>query len=263
MKASLHLAFSVSLALAQVVSAQDQDQDKNKAPKPKPKATQPARHVPPPQNAPQAPNANRNPTQTNPSDPKSPYPARAYNPTTRNAFLPRPTPPAQTNPHGPNENGHHRTDPDGRNHNWHDHDRDRDWNNQHRSPNHSWTEARARHHREYHDRYWWRNHYTRFALFGTGYFFWDGGYWYPAYGYDPTYNTYDYEEPIYAPNDLEPSDVISNVQTELQRLGYYSYAVDGLMGPATRAAIADYQRDYGLENTSAIDQPTLESLGLE
>jgi len=39
--------------------------------------------------------------------------------------------------------------------------------------------------------------------------------------------------------------------------------VDGEMGPMTRAAIANYQRDTGLAITSAIDGPTLGSLGLE
>ena len=48
----------------------------------------------------------------------------------------------------------------------------------------------------------------------------------------------------------------------LQQLGYYQGEVDGLLGPLTRAAIADYQRANGLVETSAIDQPTLESLGM-
>jgi hypothetical protein len=39
--------------------------------------------------------------------------------------------------------------------------------------------------------------------------------------------------------------------------------VDGLIGPATREALANYQQDHGLPVTSAIDGPTLESLGLE
>ena len=127
----------------------------------------------------------------------------------------------------------------------------------------SWEEARRRHYRQHHHRDWWRSHFTRFALFGAGYYFWDNGYWYPAYGYDPSYNVYEYEEPIYGYGDLEPAQVIANVQTELQRLGYYPYAVDGQMGPMTRAAIANYQRDNGLAITSAIDGPTLDSLGLE
>ncbi len=129
--------------------------------------------------------------------------------------------------------------------------------------NNSWEEARRRNHRSHHHRDWWRSRYTRFALFGTGYYFWDNGYWFPAYGYDSAYNTYAYDEPIYGYNDLEPGQVIASVQTELQRLGYYRYAVDGQMGPATRAAIANYQRDTGLSITSAIDEPTLQSLGLD
>ena len=36
----------------------------------------------------------------------------------------------------------------------------------------------------------------------------------------------------------------------------------GLFGPQTRAAIADYQRANGLAETAAIDQPTLQSLGM-
>jgi hypothetical protein len=130
------------------------------------------------------------------------------------------------------------------------------------SNNNNWEEARRRYHREHHQRDWWRSHFTRFALFGSGYYFWDNGYWYPAYGYDPAYNTYAYNEPIYSYGDLEPAQVIANVQTELQRLGYFPYAVDGQMGPMTRAAIANYQRDSGLAITSAIDEPTLDSLGL-
>lgn len=140
---------------------------------------------------------------------------------------------------------------------------DIDGNWRHRnSNNNSWNDARRRHHRQHRHRDWWRSHYTRFALFGAGYYFWDHGYWYPAYGYDPAYNTYSYEEPIYGYGDLEPAQVIANVQTELQRLGYYRYAVDGLMGPATRAAISAFQRDNGLAITSAIDEPTLQTLGL-
>lgn len=130
------------------------------------------------------------------------------------------------------------------------------------SDNRNWVDARRRHNRDRHDRGWWRSRYNRFVLFGGGYYFWDNNYWYPAYGYDPYYNSYSYDEPIYGYQDLDPGQVIANVQTELQRLGYYRSAVDGLMGPATRAALANFQRDNGLAITSAIDRPTLQSLGL-
>ena len=37
---------------------------------------------------------------------------------------------------------------------------------------------------------------------------------------------------------------------------------NGLLGPITRAALGNYQRDNGLSTTEAIDQPTLRSLGM-
>jgi peptidoglycan hydrolase-like protein with peptidoglycan-binding domain len=61
---------------------------------------------------------------------------------------------------------------------------------------------------------------------------------------------------------LPPDQVIANVQAALQEQGYYHGDVDGLIGPLTRAAIAEYQRDHGLYETAAIDRPTLESLGM-
>jgi hypothetical protein len=136
------------------------------------------------------------------------------------------------------------------------------WQQSQTSASLSWSDARRRQDRSRHDRSWWRSRYSRFALFGSGYYFWNDGYWYPAYGYDPYYNSYAYDEPIYGYNDLDPTQVIASVQTELQRLGYYRLAVDGLMGPGTRAAIANFQRDNGLSITSAIDRPTLQTLGL-
>jgi peptidoglycan hydrolase-like protein with peptidoglycan-binding domain len=52
------------------------------------------------------------------------------------------------------------------------------------------------------------------------------------------------------------------VQSELQRLGYYSYAVDGVLGPLMQEALSRYQRDHGLPITGTIDPETVESLGL-
>ena len=128
----------------------------------------------------------------------------------------------------------------------------------------SWYEARQFNWRQRHDRDWWRHHYghTRFVLFGGGYYFWNRGYWYPAYGYDPAYSTYIYDEPIYGYNQYEPGRVISDVQIQLQRQGYYYGPVDGLIGPMTRSALARYQAEHGLYITRAIDEPTLEALGL-
>ena len=115
-----------------------------------------------------------------------------------------------------------------------------------------------------HDRAWWvaRFPHTRFVRFGGGYYYWGNGYWYPAYGYDPSYSTYIYDGPIYGSNNYAPGQVIDSVQVALRAQGYYHGAVDGVFGPQTRAALAQYQRSHGLIVTAAIDQPTLVTLGL-
>ena len=51
-------------------------------------------------------------------------------------------------------------------------------------------------------------------------------------------------------------------QSALQDQGYYRGEVDGLLGPLTRQALAEYQQANGLYATQTIDQPTLQSLGL-
>jgi len=114
---------------------------------------------------------------------------------------------------------------------------------------------------EWHDRGWWHNHYNRIVLIDGGWYAWNGGWWYPAWGYAPN-AYYAYDGPIYAYNNLPPDQVIANVQGVLQQQGYYQGEVDGLLGPLTRSAIANYQRANGLAETAAIDQPTLESLGM-
>ena len=115
---------------------------------------------------------------------------------------------------------------------------------------------------QWHDRDWWGQRYSRIGLFGGGWYYWNSGFWYPAWGYDPGYSYYPYDGPIYGYNNLPPDQVVANVQTALQEQGYYHGEVDGLLGPLTRAAIADYQRDQGLYITSAIDEPTLAALGM-
>ena len=138
----------------------------------------------------------------------------------------------------------------------------RNWQNNNSAGTFTFEQARRHFNRERHDRSWWRSRYNRIVLFGGGYYYWDNNYWYPAYGYDPYYSTYSYDEPIYGYNDLPPGQVIANVQSALQEQGYYHDAVDGLIGPNTRAALSNFQRDQGLPITAAIDGPTLQALGL-
>ncbi len=113
----------------------------------------------------------------------------------------------------------------------------------------------------WHDRGWWNSHFNRVVFVFGGWYYWNAGWWYPAWGYAPN-AYYAYDGPVYAYNDLPPDQVIANVQAALQQQGYYHGEVDGLLGPLTREAIAGYQRDRGLYETAAIDRPTLESLGM-
>ena len=116
---------------------------------------------------------------------------------------------------------------------------------------------------ERHDRNWYHSRYHRIELIGGGYYYWNNGYWFPAWGYDPGAEYYAYDAPIYVGHSAEPPDkVIADVQAILKEAGYYEGEVDGLLGPLTRQALTDYQNDNGLYATAVIDEPTLESLGL-
>ncbi len=116
-------------------------------------------------------------------------------------------------------------------------------------------------HRQWHDRGWWRSHYDRIIFVNNGWYYWDAGYWFPAWGYD-SYAYYPYDGPIYAYNGLAPDQVIVDVQAQLQRDGYYDGPIDGILGPMTQDAIAAFQADNGLAVTSTIDEPTLSTLGI-
>ena len=120
--------------------------------------------------------------------------------------------------------------------------------------------------RAWHDRWWWGGHYNSVVYVGGpywgGHWYWDGGYWFPAWGYEPAYVGYVYDGPIYAYANLPPDQVVVNIQEALQDQGYYTGNIDGQLGKLTRDALAAYQRDHSLEMTAAIDEPTVQALGL-
>jgi len=126
----------------------------------------------------------------------------------------------------------------------------------------SYADAMRRYRHERHDHDWWKQHYVIIVLVGGGYYYWDSGYWYPAWGYDPNYESYDYDGPIYTYGNLLPDQVIVNVQRALIDLGYYAGEVNGSLGVNTRNALAAYQQDYGLDATGVVDEPTVRALGL-
>lgn len=58
----------------------------------------------------------------------------------------------------------------------------------------------------------------------------------------------------------QPDPKVKVAQAALRDLGYYTGAVDGLRGPATRKAIADFQTAMGLPPTAQVDASLLEAL---
>jgi|SRR5215813_5571979 len=125
-----------------------------------------------------------------------------------------------------------------------------------------YAEAVRRHHHERHDCDWWQKRYIVIVLVGGGYYYRDFGYWYPAWGYNPNYERYDYDGPIYTYGNLLPDQVIITVQSALKQLGYYAGDLNGSLGVDTRQALTAYQQDYGLDITGAVDEATVRALGL-
>ena len=126
----------------------------------------------------------------------------------------------------------------------------------------NYADAMRRYRHERHDHDWWKQHYIVIVLVGGGYYYHDSGYWYPAWGYDPNYERYDYDGPIYTYGNLLPDQVIVNVQRALKELGYYAGDLNGSLGVNTRNALAAYQQDYGLDATGVVDEATVRALGL-
>ena len=126
----------------------------------------------------------------------------------------------------------------------------------------SYSAAQRWNWREHHNRDWWRRNNYRLVRYGGGYWYWNSGWWYPAYGYDPYYSHYVYDGPIFGYGYAAPGDVTVEVQRALAQQGYYYGPVDGILGPGTRSAIQRYQIDHGLAVTATIDEQTLATLGM-
>ncbi|MDA7583884.1 His-Xaa-Ser repeat protein HxsA [Luminiphilus sp.] len=57
-------------------------------------------------------------------------------------------------------------------------------------------------------------------------------------------------------------EVVEKVQLQLQLLGYYSGAIDGVLGPETRSAIDIFKIERSLPRGSYLDTETLNALGI-
>lgn len=65
--------------------------------------------------------------------------------------------------------------------------------------------------------------------------------------------------PAVAARPADPE--VERIQSILRDLGFYKGTVDGLTGPATRAAVAAYQKTVGIAATGEVDAALLEQLG--
>jgi peptidoglycan hydrolase-like protein with peptidoglycan-binding domain len=59
---------------------------------------------------------------------------------------------------------------------------------------------------------------------------------------------------------LDPANTVTGIQQRLANLGYDPGPIDGILGPETRAALANFQLDYGLPRTGQPDEDTIKAL---
>jgi hypothetical protein len=99
-----------------------------------------------------------------------------------------------------------------------------------------------------------RFHNRTFIFFDT--FGFPVFYPYPYYGY---YYPYDYYGYGYG---YGSGYTVIEVQRRLARAGYYHGRVDGIMGPQTRRAIRNYERDHNKSAYGVIDRQLLRETAL-
>jgi hypothetical protein len=138
--------------------------------------------------------------------------------------------------------------------NWH-----RDWDRHHAHFDHGHVFV-------FTDGFWWGLYpwdYYPYDAYGS--YPWDSYGGYEDYPYDSsdsyTQDPYSYYNGYAAPAQ-SGNEVVSSVQSQLAKLGYYRGAVDGVAGDETQAAVARYQEDNNLSVTGTVTASTLQSLGL-
>jgi hypothetical protein len=102
---------------------------------------------------------------------------------------------------------------------------------------------------------WWPWYYP--------YDYYGYGYTYP-YSYDDNPDYYSgayYRQNGYA--DQSGNSTVAAVQERLARDGYYRGQIDGVFGPETRAAIAQFQSNDGLRANGGLTNETLAALGVQ
>ena len=55
-------------------------------------------------------------------------------------------------------------------------------------------------------------------------------------------------------------DDIRQAQLELRHLGLYSGSLDGVIGPETKGAVVQFQKNHGIDQTATLDKLTMETM---
>lgn len=67
-------------------------------------------------------------------------------------------------------------------------------------------------------------------------------------------------QPLSVAADLSKKDDTRWAQLELRNMGLYKGSLDGIVGPETKRALAQFQKDYGLQQTATLDPQTMDAL---
>jgi len=59
---------------------------------------------------------------------------------------------------------------------------------------------------------------------------------------------------------LDPADIASGAQARLKNLGFYKGKIDGKLSAGTKAALAQFQKHHGAEETNELDDATVSKL---
>jgi hypothetical protein len=109
--------------------------------------------------------------------------------------------------------------------------------------------------------------YYGYPWWGWGYPWWGWGYYGGGYygvgDYGYGGGDYGYDSSSDAPSNSGNAPQFNTtraVQAALAWRGFYSGRIDGVMGPETRSAIRDFQRQQGLPVTGQIDSETTNAL---
>lgn len=100
------------------------------------------------------------------------------------------------------------------------------------------------------------------GFYSTPSYYQSSGYYYDSYPSRTYYRGIPRASYSYRESSSYSDDLAVDVQRTLARRGFYRGAIDGDVGPGTRAAIRSFQYSRGLTVTGRIDSSLLRALGL-